>query len=44
MKAGLAAIAAGGSEAKTVLPPQEFRETLGYGAYDAEAKRFSDPR
>ena len=44
MKAGLAAIAAGGSEAETALSPKEFRDTLGYAEYDAQAKRFSDPR
>jgi len=40
MKAGLAALAAGDSESKSALAPAELRETLGYGAYDAEAKRF----
>ncbi|MBX9702429.1 MAG: isocitrate lyase/PEP mutase family protein [Acetobacteraceae bacterium] len=43
MKAGLAAIRAGGSEAAGALPPAEHREMLGYGAYDAQAKRFIVP-
>ena len=43
MKAGLAAIAAGGSEAAGALKPAEFRDALGYGAYDAQAKRFALP-
>ncbi len=40
MKAGLAAIAAGGAEAAGALTSAEFRDTLGYGAYDAAAKPF----
>jgi 2-methylisocitrate lyase-like PEP mutase family enzyme len=40
MKAGLAAIASGASEAAGALPSKEFRETLGYGEYDAAAKTF----
>jgi len=40
MKAGLAALAAGQAEAAGALPPGELRETLGYGDYDAQAKRF----
>jgi 2-methylisocitrate lyase-like PEP mutase family enzyme len=40
MKAGLAAIAAGESEAKSALPSPELRATLGYGDYDVEAKPF----
>lgn len=40
MKAGLAAIAAGASEAASALPPAELRTTLGYADYDAEAKPF----
>jgi 2-methylisocitrate lyase-like PEP mutase family enzyme len=40
MKAGLAAIKAGESEAKSALPPPELRTTLGYGDYDARAKPF----
>ena len=40
MKAGLEAIAAGKSEAAGALPTAAFRETLGYGAYDAAAKPF----
>ncbi len=43
IKAGLAAIAAGESEAAGALPAAEFRDTLGYGAYDAAAKRFIIP-
>lgn len=40
MKAGLAAIRAGGSEAAGALPAAEHREMLGYGEYDTQAKRF----
>jgi 2-methylisocitrate lyase-like PEP mutase family enzyme len=40
IKAGLAAIKAGKSDSAMALPPAEHREMLGYGAYDAEAKRF----
>ncbi|WP_198371853.1 isocitrate lyase/PEP mutase family protein [Roseomonas rosulenta] len=40
IKAGLAAIAAGGSEASSALPSGAFRDALGYGDYDAQAKRF----
>ena len=40
MKAGLEAIAAGKSEAAGAMPTAEFRDTLGYGAYDAAAKQF----
>lgn len=40
IKAGLAALVAGDAEAATALPPAELRETLGYGAYDAQAKKF----
>jgi 2-methylisocitrate lyase-like PEP mutase family enzyme len=40
MKAGLTAIKAGESEAKSALPPSELRNTLGYGDYDTEAKPF----
>ena len=43
LQAGLAAIAAGGSEAAGALSPQAFRDVLGYGAYDAAAKRFVTP-
>jgi 2-methylisocitrate lyase-like PEP mutase family enzyme len=43
IKAGLAAIAAGESEAAGALPSGEFRDTLGYGAYDVAAKRFIIP-
>jgi 2-methylisocitrate lyase-like PEP mutase family enzyme len=41
MKAALAALAAGKSEAEGALPPAEFRETLGYPAYEAAAKPFT---
>jgi 2-methylisocitrate lyase-like PEP mutase family enzyme len=41
MKAGLAALAAGEAEAPGALAPAELRATLGYPAYDAEARRFS---
>ena len=40
MKAGLAAIAAGQSAASSALPGAELRATLGYDAYDIEARRF----
>ena len=40
IKVGLAALVAGDAEASTALPPAELRETLGYGAYDAQAKKF----
>jgi 2-methylisocitrate lyase-like PEP mutase family enzyme len=40
MKAGLATIAAGGSEAEDALPPAECRAILGYGDYDSQAKSF----
>ena len=40
MKAGLAALKAGESEAKSALPPPELRDTLGYGDYDTKAKPF----
>ena len=43
MKAGLAALAAGRSEADSVLSPAELRETLGYGVYEAAAKPFALP-
>jgi 2-methylisocitrate lyase-like PEP mutase family enzyme len=43
IKAGLAAIAGGGAEAATAIPPAELRETLGYAAYDAAAKPFIVP-
>jgi len=43
MKAGLAALAAGRSAADSALSPAEFRETLGYGAYEAAAKPFALP-
>ena len=40
IKAGLAALKAGNSEAKSALPPPELRLTLGYEEYDARAKPF----
>jgi len=40
MKAGLAALKAGESEATSALPPPELRATLGYADYDAKAKPF----
>jgi 2-methylisocitrate lyase-like PEP mutase family enzyme len=40
MKAGLSALAAGEAEAASALAPAELRDTLGYGAYDAQAKPF----
>ncbi len=40
MKAGLAALKAGESEAKSALPPPELRGILGYGDYDTHAKPF----
>jgi 2-methylisocitrate lyase-like PEP mutase family enzyme len=40
MKAGLAALKAGESEAKSALPPPELRTILGYGDYDTRAKAF----
>lgn len=43
MKAGLAAIAAGGSAADGALPPAEFRKTLGYAEYEAAARPFVLP-
>jgi 2-methylisocitrate lyase-like PEP mutase family enzyme len=44
MKAGLAALAAGRSEAAGALPPAELRQALGYAEYDAQAQRFTLPR
>jgi 2-methylisocitrate lyase-like PEP mutase family enzyme len=43
IKAGLAAIAAGESEAKNALSPKELREALGYGDYEEQARRFAGP-
>jgi 2-methylisocitrate lyase-like PEP mutase family enzyme len=43
MKAGLAALAAGRAEADLAITPAELRETLGYGAYDHQARRFALP-
>ncbi|MFM7302663.1 MAG: branched-chain alpha-keto acid dehydrogenase subunit E2, partial [Alphaproteobacteria bacterium] len=40
MKAGLAALQAGLSEAGSAMPSAELRDTLGYGDYDAKAKAF----
>jgi 2-methylisocitrate lyase-like PEP mutase family enzyme len=41
MKAGLASLVAGKAEAASALPGAELRETLGYDAYDREAKRIA---
>jgi 2-methylisocitrate lyase-like PEP mutase family enzyme len=40
IKAGLAALKAGDSDAKSALPPPELRLTLGYEDYDTKAKPF----
>ncbi|MBS7813600.1 isocitrate lyase/PEP mutase family protein [Roseococcus pinisoli] len=40
LKAGLAALAAGGAEAASALPGPELRDTLGYGDYDVQAQPF----
>jgi 2-methylisocitrate lyase-like PEP mutase family enzyme len=40
MKAGLAALVAGGAEASSALPPAELRATLGYDDYDTAASPF----
>jgi 2-methylisocitrate lyase-like PEP mutase family enzyme len=40
IKGGLAALSAGAAESPAAIPAAELRETLGYGAYDAQAKRF----
>ncbi len=40
LKAGLATLAAGEAEAKSALSPAELRTTLGYPAYDAEARPY----
>ena len=40
MKAGLAALTAGGAETASALPPAELRTTLGYDDYDTQAKPF----
>ena len=40
MKAGLAALKASDSEAKSALSPPELRLALGYEDYDARAKPF----
>jgi 2-methylisocitrate lyase-like PEP mutase family enzyme len=40
LKAGIAALLAGDAEAASALPPAELRTTLGYGDYDAHAKKF----
>lgn len=40
MKDGLAALKAGEAAAKSALPPPEMRTTLGYDAYDVQAKPF----
>jgi 2-methylisocitrate lyase-like PEP mutase family enzyme len=43
IKAGLAALLAGESEASSALPPPELRTILGYSDYDTQAKRFAAP-
>ncbi len=43
MKAGLAALVAGGAEAASALKPAELRTTLGYADYDTQAKPFIVP-
>lgn len=43
MQAGLAALAAGRSEAEEALSPPALRETLGYDLYDSQAKPFIFP-
>jgi len=43
IQAGLAALAAGGSEAATALPPAALRALLGYGDYDTAAQAFIVP-
>jgi 2-methylisocitrate lyase-like PEP mutase family enzyme len=43
IKAGLAAFAAGQAEATMALPPTELRDTLGYGNYEQQARRFVLP-
>ncbi len=43
IKAGLAALVAGGNEAASALPAAELRATLGYPHYDAQAKQFILP-
>ena len=40
MMAGLAAIRGGASAAESALPEAQFRETLGYAAYDRQAASF----
>ena len=40
IKAGLAALLAGGNEAATALPAAELRAALGYPDYDTQAKPF----
>ena len=40
IEAGLAALNAGKAEAESALEPSVLRETLGYGDYEAEARRF----
>lgn len=43
MKAGLAALVAGEAGAPSAMAPAELRTTLGYPAYDAQAKPFIIP-
>jgi hypothetical protein len=41
MKAGLAALAAGGSEAAGAVTIDEYRSTLGWGDYEDETRRLA---
>lgn len=43
IKEGLAALKAGNAEAASAIPTAEFRETLGYADYEANAKAFTLP-
>ena len=43
VQAGLAALAAGQAEAESALEPAKLRETLGYGDYENQARRFIPP-
>ena len=43
MKSGLAALSAGQAESPSALAPAELRTTLGYGDYDAAAKKYTLP-
>lgn len=43
IRAGLAALFGGEAEADSALKPADLRETLGYGEYEEQAKRFTLP-